>query len=292
MADLQKQREEIVGDRPSMRRSGAVVGAKRPNRPMAAPPSRALLPGEQTAMAARLHIIHIPELDHLIALEYGRVDEGSPEDAWDVVGEPTAGGDGPAVGFLRDAGRDVGFKVVNASRLDVDAPAVRAIWRPPFFDVPMLGLTAATAGEIILAARALFGDRASISHDLFTRAAEASGEDALDLWLACLEASEPAAHYGVGTTLYDLGRYHEAYRHLRYYTEISPELSWTWCWYGRAAEALGLDGEARAAYRRALELEHRGGPETGADDLLDALEERCARKRHDRRRRGRRRGSR
>jgi Flp pilus assembly protein TadD len=82
-----------------------------------------------------------------------------------------------------------------------------------------------------------------------------------------------------------VGRHQEAYRHLRYYTEISPELTWTWCWYGRAAEALGLDGEARSAYRRAVELEDASGPATGADDLLDKLEARRARNRRARRRR-------
>ena len=30
------------------------------------------------------------------------------------------------------------------------------------------------------------------------------------------------AHFGLGYTLYDLGRFQEAYRHLRHYTEIAP----------------------------------------------------------------------
>src|SRR4051794_36385088 len=56
-----------------------------------------------------------------------------------------------------------------------------------------------------------------------------------------------------------------------------PELSYSWCWYGRAAEALGLDGEALAAYRKAVGFEQRDDEETGAAELLDELEARLAR---------------
>jgi tetratricopeptide (TPR) repeat protein len=224
-------------------------------------------------MAIRLHLTHIPELDELVALEYGRVDEGVPEVWWRRVGD--------AIGYLHDprVGREVGLKVRAFSALDVDAEELSAIWQPPHFDVPMLGLGGACGGDIILAARALFGDRPSISHEFFALAAEASGEEALDLWLCCLEAGDSIAHYGVGCTLYRLGRYREAYRHLRYYTGLTPELTWSWCWYGRAAEALGLDGEARDGYRRAAQLEAAGGPLTGARDLLAELEARCSRRR-------------
>jgi tetratricopeptide (TPR) repeat protein len=232
-------------------------------------------------MAVRLHLTHLPELDQLIALEYRRVDEGVPEDWWERVG--------PRMGYLREHGYGpaVGFKVRELSQFDVDASELGAIWRPPRFHAPMLGLTDASAGEIILGARAFFAGRASISDDFFALAAEASGEEALNLWLCCLEAGDSVAHYGVGCALYDLDRYREAYRHLRYYTGLAPDLTWNWCWYGRAAEALGLDGEARAAYRRAVELDDAGGPATGArEDLVD-LEARVPRR--TRRRRCRRR---
>jgi tetratricopeptide (TPR) repeat protein len=238
---------------------------------------------ERLAMAVRLHLTHIPELDQLIALEYGRVDEGTPEAWWRLVGG--------RVGYFHDgaAGPAVGFKVFEVSELDAEAPELAAIWGAPRFDVPVLGLIGASAGEIILAARALFGARASIGHEFFALAVEASGEEALNLWLCSLEAGEAVAHYGVGATLYRLGRYHEAYRHLRYYTELAPGLTWTWCWYGRAAEALGLDGEARSAYRRAVVLEDGGGPVTGARELLADLEARTPRRPNARRWRRRRR---
>jgi tetratricopeptide (TPR) repeat protein len=82
-----------------------------------------------------------------------------------------------------------------------------------------------------------------------------------------------AAHHGLGWALYEIGNYREAYRHLRYYTELAPELGWSWWGYGRTAQALGLEGEARGAYRRAVELEDAGGPVTGARARLAELEE-------------------
>ena len=36
---------------------------------------------------------------------------------------------------------------------------------------------------------------------------------------------------------------------------IAPAGSWNWCWYGKAAQAIGEIDEARRAYRRAIELE-------------------------------------
>ena len=184
-------------------------------------------------MAVRLHLTHMPEIDRLVALEYGRVDEGQPRGCWRPVGTE--------LGYLHDGplGPEVGFKVLSFTGLDVDADEVAEIWGPPFFDVPMLGLSAASAGEVIVAARALFDGYASIDHWFYARAAAASGEEAVDLWLACLEAGGGGiAHCALGYTLFELGRYHEAYRHARYYTELAPLSSWAWCCYGRAADAL------------------------------------------------------
>jgi tetratricopeptide (TPR) repeat protein len=191
--------------------------------------------------------------------------------------------------YLHDplAACDVGFKVRQLSRLDVESLA--ALWEPPKFMVPMPALSEASAGEVILAARARFGDRPTISHEFFARAAEASGEEALDLWLCCLEAGGSVAHWGVGARLYELGRYGEVYRHLCCYTEISPELSRGWWWYGRAAEALGRDSEALRAYRKAVPFEQLEGEEAGAADWLEDLEGcRAARPRRCGRRRRRR----
>lgn len=94
------------------------------------------------------------------------------------------------------------------------------------------------------------------------------------VWMRLAEY-EPVIHTGaldVEEPLYDLGRHHEAYRHLRDYTEIAPHGSLNWCWYGKAAEAIGERAEARMAYLRAIELEERGDQETDAAELLELLE--------------------
>ena len=72
-------------------------------------------------MTIRLHLAYIDELDQLLAFEYGRVGEGQPEDRWRFVGD--------CVGYLRAdrVGPEVGFKVWDCSRLDVDAPELREI---------------------------------------------------------------------------------------------------------------------------------------------------------------------
>ena len=49
----------------------------------------------------------------------------------------------------------------------------------------------------------------------------------------------PRGHFGLGYTLYDLGRHREAYSHLRRYTELAPHNSWAWLWLGRAAARRG-----------------------------------------------------
>jgi tetratricopeptide (TPR) repeat protein len=233
-------------------------------------------------MPVRLHLSYVSELDDLIALEYGRVDEGQPRPWWRLVGTQIAylhdGGDGPAVGF----------RVLEVSALDLDDPAVAEVWAPPVFDAPMIGLTGASAGSIILAARTLFDGTASIGNTYFRLATdERNPEEALDLWLCCLQAGEPVAHYGLGVTLFRLERYQEAYRHLRYYAEIAPALNWSQYWYARAAEALGHEGEARAAYRRVVELDDPWKPETDAQERVAGLERRRGRRRLKRRARGR-----
>src|SRR4051812_5204365 len=79
------------------------------------------------------------------------------------------------------------------------------------------------------------------------------------------------AHFALGYTLYELGRFPEAYRHLRHYTEIAPHGSWNWCWFGKGAEAVGEKEEAIVAYGRALELEAEGDQETDATERLKEL---------------------
>ncbi len=207
----------------------------------------------------RLYLNHIPMLDWLVALEFGRVDEGQPPGSWEAACE--------ALGFLRDGDRVVGFKVLGYSEFDPEAEP--ALFGGPRFDVPVLGLADVSAGEVVLAARALFGAGPSINRVYFEEALGATGREALALWLGCLQAGDAMAHYGLGYTLHAAGRHAEAYRHLRHYTEISPCNAWAWRWFGVAAASLGETFEARAAYARAVELDD--DDETDADELLAAL---------------------
>jgi Flp pilus assembly protein TadD len=71
--------------------------------------------------------------------------------------------------------------------------------------------------------------------------------------------------------LLDLERPHDAYRHLRYYTEITPANAWAWCYRGRAAEAIGENDEARSCYERSVELAPAGEDATDAGERLDSL---------------------
>ena len=217
---------------------------------------------------ARLFLNHDAEYDWLIALEFGCVDDGVPADNWIIGSENFA--------YLLERpidGRPLGFRVNSFSEFDVEDPELRVIWEGPRFDVPALGLTEASAGEIIVAARAFFRGESSVNREYFHAAvAEDDRAKAAELWWCCLQTGDSMAHYGLGYTLYELGMYHEAYQHLRAYRELVPSNEWAWCWYGKACEALGERDEAIAAYRRALELEQAdGAEETDAAELLDAL---------------------
>ena len=214
----------------------------------------------------RLYLNHLPDLDWLIALEFGRIDDGQPSDCWRGASEH--------IGFLLDepGGHEVGFKITELTNFDEEARDVAEVWNGPRFHVPQLGLAAASVGETVLAARALFGENPTINRLYFSHGVAAEGEEALGYWLSCLEAGDCMAHFALGYTLYGLGRFHEAYRHLRYYAELAPAGSWNWCWYGKAAQAMGEFDEARAAYRRAIELEHTDQL-TDAADLLSEMDD-------------------
>lgn len=224
----------------------------------------------------RLFLNRIVGLDTLIALEYGRVDDGQPDERWREVGDQLA--------YLYDGDADpkarsrcLGFKVREFSDFDPYARGNARIWRGPRFDVPVLGIDNATGGEIILAARPHFGPTDSINRYFFDAAVQLEGEEALNMWRACLESGDSMADFALGYTHLDLGNTHAAYRHLRHYCELAPAAAWNFCWFGRAAEAIGELEEARHAYVVALELEEEDG-ETDAEELLDALEQRTGRR--------------
>ncbi len=136
--------------------------------------------------------------------------------------------------------------------------------------MPALGLVDVSVGAIALAARAFFGGHSSLNRRLFDAAVAADGLEAAHAWMACLQAGDGMANFGLGYTLLELGFHRDAYRHLRHYTELAPCLAWAWCYRGRAAEALGDLAEARMAYRAAIALEPDDDPTT-ARELLAAL---------------------
>jgi tetratricopeptide (TPR) repeat protein len=216
----------------------------------------------------RLFLNHDADYDWLIALEFGVTDDGQTSENWRPVSEPLA--------YLYDRperGRCLGFVVKNWSGLDPHDPEVAAIWSGPRFDVPVLGLRGATAGEVILAADWFVGGHSTVNRYFFDLAVETARKprEAVVHWRACLQTGDVMAHYGLGYTLYELGQFHEAYRHLRAYTEITPKNAWAWCWLGKAADAIGETAEAKAAYRRALQLEEECDDETDAGELLEEL---------------------
>ncbi|UJA20928.1 hypothetical protein HJD18_12370 [Thermoleophilia bacterium SCSIO 60948] len=224
----------------------------------------------------RLFLNRITGLDTLVALEYGRVDDGQPEERWREVGDQVA--------YLYDGDADpkarsrcLGFKVREFSEIDPLERGNARLFRGARFDVPVLGIDNATAGEIILAAGPHFGATGSINRYFFDAAVELEGVEALNMWRACLESGDSMAHFALGYTHLDLGNTHAAYRHLRHYRELAPAAAWNHCWFGRAAEAIGELGEAREAYEIALELEEEDG-ETNAEELLEALEARLGRR--------------
>src|SRR4051812_5609808 len=112
-------------------------------------------------MPPRLFLNYIADLDWLIALEFGRVDDGQPDELWAGVSE--------RMGFLHRevvAGiptDPVGFKVLEFSKFDVDTEEHAELWNGPRFDVPVLGLTDVAPNHIVLAARALFDGRQTVN---------------------------------------------------------------------------------------------------------------------------------
>ncbi len=212
----------------------------------------------------RLYINHIAEFDWLIALEYGRVDEGQRDDAWTGITEN--------FGYLFERERCVGFKLIGFSEFDLDAPEHEPLWSGPRFDAPTLALSNCSAGEVILAARAHYGDRSSTNRLYFNAAIEAqSTDESLAEWLGCVESGDSMAHYGLGIALYDRGEYTRAYTHLRFYATIAPREAWAQFWLARAALAIGEHAEAGAAARKAQAL---GGDEhllRSIDSLLAQL---------------------
>lgn len=209
--------------------------------------------------------------DWLEAIEFGSVVDGRPASQLIEMGEQVRyvlrSARGPISGFtVQD------FSTVHLEKLDV--------FGTPRFCVPALGVDRASLGEIVLAARSRF-EVSTADVCFFTLALACAEEDddlesAAEHWNSCIESGDQRGHFGRGYTLYDLGRYREAYGHLRRYSELAPHNSWSWLWLGRAAEAVGEFDEAQRAYRQAIRQEREGSFQTDAAARLLELERRRA----------------
>jgi tetratricopeptide (TPR) repeat protein len=219
-----------------------------------------------------VRISYDADLDFLWALQFGDVIDGQLADETD---EPV---DGFFLYRRGPRGPVIGFGVEDLSEFEPPEPGTPLVRGGRRFDAPVLGLSAATAEEVILAARSTLAGESTPDVAFFDMAVEAGDagdlEEALEYWRCCLEAGDMKAHFGVGYTLCDLGRHREAYGHLRAYTRIVPRNAWAWSWLGQACEGIGEPDEATRCYRRAMRLERIGSYETDARERLRALEQR------------------
>lgn len=209
------------------------------------------------------------ERDLLVVCEYGAV----PQPALDshLVGVTCW------LSFLlrKPRGTVIGFVLDGPSEIDVDDHSP-SLWAGPRFDVPVLGLAAASVAEIVLRARCTF-DGASTADVVAADAARAHAaagrhRDAERELRAALGGGDLRAHLMLAACLCHQGRYAEAYDHARIFTQLAPRDSWGFAWMGRAALELGEGREAEAALRRAVKLERRGSHHTPAGGLLRSLE--------------------
>ncbi|HYF26442.1 MAG TPA: tetratricopeptide repeat protein [Baekduia sp.] len=223
------------------------------------------------ATATPLHLTLDPFWDVLECFAVGAVLDAQPAGACWAAGE-----NGGARWVASPDGRELlGFLV--AEPWDVDVDALPELFGGPRFRVPLLGLDAASAGEVVLAVRGRFEpgeptNDALCFHEGIGLTAD-DPEGALTRFRLALEAGHEKSRFAIGYVLVELGRHREAYDHLRRYAEVAAWNAWAWSWLGQACAGLGDHAEARAAYRRALELEAAGGLETDAGRRLAELGE-------------------
>ena len=207
--------------------------------------------------------------DYLSALEAGRVDDGQGPDRWRELSE--------SFHFLLDrpGGRVVGFRIDDFSEWLPSDEEERSIVATGRFDVPLLALRGAGALRIAREAAKFFEDENSINRDFFDRATECGANDEYEQelfwWRCCLQSGDPMAHFGLGYTLSDLGRF----------TRRPAPPAPLHAHRGARSLELGLARQvpvgsrpfeqARDSYRKAIALSEAGADETEAPTLLAEL---------------------
>ncbi len=202
--------------------------------------------------------------DFLLAIEFGEICDGRPDSEYLPMTDDVAW-------VLREAGGEViGLSVSGLDGFDPEE--IEELWSGPRFDVPVLGLSDALGGEIVLSALATFADTSTTDARAFQAAVQHdSGPEKLDAWRVCLGTGDLRAHFALGYTLCEQGHLREAYRHLRHYTELAPHNAWAWNWLGQACVGAGELSEAQKAFERAIQLEAAGSFETDAAERLAEL---------------------
>ena len=223
--------------------------------------------------AGACHLSLDPAWDQMTVIRYGQVWDGQLPHEYVVLEE-----DERFLFLLEDGGeRAKALIVYEPFTVEPEEMEAAALWEGPRFTVTALGLAGASAGEVLLAVQGRYvPEEPTMDAAYFHLAIEMKEKDveaSIGYWRAAIEAGDMKAIFGLGYTLYDAGRYREAYDQLRFYTELTPHNAWAWCRFGMACEKLGERRTAIDAYRRAVELERRGGMETDAEERL----QNCAR---------------
>jgi len=124
-----------------------------------------------------LYVSRDHEHDWLVALEFGRVLDGQPDDHFLPVDNNVA--------FVLDGsgGDVVGVWVDDLRDYDPAAPGSKALWRGPRFDIPLLGLRDAYAGELVLAAQASLLTESTINRCYFDMAVREEPDEAVKVKL-------------------------------------------------------------------------------------------------------------
>jgi tetratricopeptide (TPR) repeat protein len=226
----------------------------------------------KSAAAVTAHLSLDPVRDALTVMRFGCVWDGQPAAQHAVLEEDER------FMFLLDQpdGEVIAFEVRSPHEVDVLSLDAEELWDGPRFDVPVLGLESVCVAEIVLAVQGRFRpDEPTNDVMHFRWAIHVQDEDVAEAcmhWRLALEAGDMKAHYGLGYTLFDMGDHHGAYTHLRRYTELTPYNAWAWCWFGKAAAAVGERAEAIDAFQRAIALEDEDdAEETEAFELLEEL---------------------